>query len=57
MPGDPTADSATKPPPGSRFDARIKRVVATRRIFPVLILIVVAILPAKQRTTPPETMP
>ena len=25
--------------------------------FPILILIIVAILPAKQRATPPETMP
>jgi voltage-gated potassium channel Kch len=38
MPEDPVADSATRPL-ASRLDARIRRVVATRRIFPVLVLI------------------
>jgi len=43
MPDDPIAERATEPPPTSRFDARIRRVVATRRIFPVLILITVCL--------------
>lgn len=36
MPEDPSARRAARPT--SRFDARIRRVVATRRIFPVLLV-------------------
>jgi voltage-gated potassium channel Kch len=42
MPEDPVADSTTRPL-ASRLDARIRRVVATRRIFPVLVLITVCL--------------
>jgi voltage-gated potassium channel Kch len=42
MTEDPVADSATRPL-ASRLDARIRRVVATRRIFPVLVLITVCL--------------
>jgi voltage-gated potassium channel len=36
VPDDPSATRAARPT--SRFDARIRRVVATRRIFPVLLV-------------------
>jgi voltage-gated potassium channel len=42
MPEDPVADSTTRPL-ASRLDTRIRRVVATRRIFPVLVLITVCL--------------
>ena len=42
MPEDTTPERATGPPP-SRLDARIRRVVATRRIFPVLVLITLSL--------------
>ena len=41
MPEDPSARRAARPP--SRFDERIKRVVATRRIFPVLLVATVSL--------------
>jgi len=36
------ATRATMRPP-SRLDARVKRIVATRRIFPVLVLVTLAL--------------
>jgi voltage-gated potassium channel Kch len=42
VPEDPIAERATRPPP-SRLDARVRRVVATRRIFPVLVLITLSL--------------
>jgi voltage-gated potassium channel Kch len=42
MTEDPVANSATRPL-ASRLDARIRRVVATRRIFPVLVLITLSL--------------
>jgi voltage-gated potassium channel len=42
MTEDPVADRATRSP-ASRLDARIRRVVATRRIFPVLVLITLSL--------------
>jgi voltage-gated potassium channel len=42
VPEDPSARRATGPP-SSRLDARIRRMVATRRIFPVLVLITVSL--------------
>jgi voltage-gated potassium channel Kch len=42
MPEDPVADSPIKRPP-SRLDARVKRIVATRRIFPVLVLVTLSL--------------
>lgn len=41
MPEDPSARRAARPT--SRFDERIKRVVATRRIFPVLLVATVSL--------------
>jgi len=39
---EPVAKRATRRPP-SRFDARVKRIVATRRVFPVLVLVTLAL--------------
>ena len=41
MPEDPSARKSARPT--SRFDERIKRVVATRRIFPVLLVATVSL--------------
>ncbi len=41
MQEDPVADSPMRPP--SRLDARIRRVVATRRVFPVLVLVTISL--------------
>jgi voltage-gated potassium channel Kch len=42
VPEDPIAERATKRPP-SRLDARVRRIVATRRIFPVLVLVTLSL--------------
>jgi voltage-gated potassium channel len=42
VPEDPSARTAARPP-SSRLDARIRRMVATRRIFPVLVLVTLAL--------------
>jgi voltage-gated potassium channel len=42
MPEEPIGDRATRQP-ASRLDARIRRMVATRRIFPLLVLITISL--------------